>query len=35
VVFDEEVYGQMTKEKAIELIDEIIKKEKADAGTNN
>jgi len=35
VVFDEEVHGQMTKEKAVELIDEIIKKERADAGTNN
>lgn len=35
VVFDEDVHGQMTKEKAVEIIDEIIKKESADAGTNN
>jgi NADH-quinone oxidoreductase subunit E len=35
VVFDEEVHGQMNKDKAVELIDEIIKKECADAGTNN
>lgn len=35
VVINDEVHGQMTKERAVELIDEIIEKEKTNAGTNN
>lgn len=35
MVINDEVHGQMTKEKAVELIDDIIEKEKHNAGTNN